>query len=183
MINYDNFLKEQLSIVEEKKRSQYRLEQLKNASNEYEEFDRLETLYSAYIEFISNFYPKWLEDMIEFYREDIFEEGTDNYMFNAILVNGNNKTRAKCTYSDENPNFIEVNASNTEFWDMLENFFIRNKLLVQTKKIDSEKRMYIKGTFEQLKNACYIEIQALPLYKELNDDLEMYDGANHMRTI
>ena len=34
------------------------------------------------------------------------------------------------------------------------------------------------GSFGQLRDAYYNEMQALPLYQKLNEELEMYDGAN-----
>ena len=187
MVDYNSFLKEQLGIVKNEKREQRRIEQYNNASVEYNEFDRLAFLHKAYINFITEFYPKWFEEMIKFYRNAIFEEGIENFMFNAIFYldenDANNMAHAGCKYKtlkhfsrSDRPDMVYVSAGNTEYWNMLENFFIRNNLLVDS--YTATKSLCVMGSFEQLRDAYYNEMQALPLYQKLNEELEMYDGAN-----
>lgn len=178
MVNFDKVMKNQLDIASiEKRKQQYTM-----AMYEEREFDTLNTYYKIYyLEFIMKFYPKWLEDMIKDCRDEILDSGIDNFKFVAEFRESGceNPLKAGCVYlSNFSPKTVLIKGYNTEFGNMLENFFVRNSLLEEKKEFGLTKGMYIVGTFKQLKDAYYNEMQAFPMYEEFERTLDMYDGSN-----
>ena len=177
MFNFDKILDEQMAVAaKEKVQGQY-----EDALKEAIEFDKLVAFHGVYIGFISEFYPEWFSGMIASFRDDISKQGVDNFLFSARFVANTCETenglpkKIGCEVDPLCISKVKVTGRDTEFWNMLENFFIRNGLLVDTSGFCG---MKIGGTFKQFRDAYYNEMQALPFYEKLNDELYIYDGAN-----
>ena len=185
LYNFDEKEKRLLEEAKELKKSQDK----HDAEKEYNKTQDLEIALSLYEKFISDIYPKIVTKCLDRYytviamgskegslEEDVdnieFDErvyldrrigGLDSIEFDELLMN----IKLECNkYFDTYPE--------TFFIEMLTNFLRRNGCNIDESYYNNRRTIYIHEKYKHLKDAYYMEMQALEYRREALDESKNY---------
>lgn len=159
------------------------------AEEEYNETQKLEIALSLYEKFISDIYPKIVTKCLDRYYTDIamgskegsLEEDVDNIKFDERVYLGRMIGVQYSIKFDEILMNIKLECNNyfdtspeTFFIEMLTNFLRRNGCSIDESYNNNRRTIYIHTTYKHLKDAYYMEMQALEYRREALDESKNY---------
>ncbi len=156
------------------------------AEDEYNETQDLEIALSLYEKFISDIYPKIVTKCLERYykgitmgkKEGSLEEDIDNIKFDEIFyldrrIGEQNSIEFDANIELECNNYLDTYPVKI-FIEMLTDFLRRNGCGIDESDYNNCRAIYIHGTYKHLKDAYYMEMQALEYRREALDESKNY---------
>lgn len=162
------------------------------AEKEYNETRNLEIALSLYEKFISDIYPKIVTECLARYyagiakgsKEGSLEEDVDNIKFDERFYLDRRIGEQNSIEFDELLMNIELECNNyldtypvIIFIEMLTNFLRRNGCNIDESDYNNRRTIYIRETYKHLKDAYYMEMQALEYRREALDESKNYRKA------